>query len=795
MRAIKMSRNPLMRSAVALVLASAAAQGALAEQAPALEEVTVTAQRYEQKLGDIGMSITALSGDALTQQGVFAPEQLVKMIPGLNYTRSTYGSPVYTVRGVGLYEWTWFNAPAVTIYQDEAALPFAAMSRGAAYDLARVEVLKGPQGTLYGQNSTGGAINFIANRPTSEFKTGADVGFNNFGELNASAFVSGPVTDKVSARLFAAVENGGAWQKAISFKGELGDKRFYTARLLVDVKPTDDLTLSFNVNGWVDHSDTQAGQLASLIFPPGPPPSGLASPRNAALAASLTAVLNAQGVPTNARSANWDPNAFGAFGVRNSPGDHTDGFTRLNDFLQGTMRIDYRIGDVTLSSISSYARYHDNTLTDGSGVPFSSLNGSNGGDDTSYGQEFRVSGTNGPLLWIVGANYASDDTDFFGNNNVFLTPNRTSTIDGGSIAFVKSRQTGVFARGEFAVTNSLTLIAGVRHTSSKLKVDGCTYDSGSGLLSTAVGGPAGGRSIAEAFYGRVIPIAPGACVTLDNATGVPGLQRLELNQNNVPFTAGLNWKAADSTLLYANVSRGFKAADYGAPGAFLKTQLQPARQEKVTAIEAGIKTDLAGDRLRLNSAIFHYDYVDKQIRGKTLNAVLGLISTVLNVPKSTVKGAELDMTWMPVDGLRFQLGANYIDSEIGTFTTTTYGGAFKSVTGEVLPLTPKWQGIGDVEYRTSTAGGHQVYGGVHALYQGATFSGLGEEQQFATPSYTNIDLRVGFESGSGRWNGQLYVNNVTDKYSWNIVSFASPDLAVRYANMPRTYGMRVGYRY
>jgi outer membrane receptor protein involved in Fe transport len=194
-RALVMVSSGLVASSVAV---AAEPEGARTSM---LEEVVVTAQKVSQNINDVGMSIDSATGDELYDMGVKDTADLVKLVPGFNHTYSIYGTPIYTIRGVGFVETTLSSGPTVSVYTDEVPIPFAAETKGALLDVRRVEVLKGPQGTLYGQNSTGGAINYIANRPTEQFEAGFDVSYGRFSTTDIQGFVSGSLTDTVRGRL------------------------------------------------------------------------------------------------------------------------------------------------------------------------------------------------------------------------------------------------------------------------------------------------------------------------------------------------------------------------------------------------------------------------------------------------------------------------------------------------------------------------------------------------------------------------------------------------------------------
>ena len=177
-----------------------------------IEEIVVTAQKREENINNVGISIQAATGTALKELGISDASDLYKVVTGFNSNVTYYGTTVYTIRGVGFQDTALASGPTVSIYLDEMPLPFSAMTNGLTLDLQRVEALKGPQGTLFGQNATGGAVNYIANKPTDHFEYGADGSFGRFDTRDINGYVSGPITDTLSYRVAARALNGAAWQ-------------------------------------------------------------------------------------------------------------------------------------------------------------------------------------------------------------------------------------------------------------------------------------------------------------------------------------------------------------------------------------------------------------------------------------------------------------------------------------------------------------------------------------------------------------------------------------------------------
>lgn len=220
------------------VAQTAFAQSAMPENSAAglasaegIQDIVVTAQKREQSINSVPMSITAATGEQLSQLGIKEASDLVKITPGLTFSTSQTGTPVYTLRGIGYDGFSLATRQAVSIYVDETPIPFALESHGASLDVERVEILKGPQGTLFGDNSTGGAVNYIANKPTSTLKAGGSFTYGRFNKLDISGYVSGPITDTLSVRV--AVEHRGQseWQKSYTRDDANGRVDFTSGRV------------------------------------------------------------------------------------------------------------------------------------------------------------------------------------------------------------------------------------------------------------------------------------------------------------------------------------------------------------------------------------------------------------------------------------------------------------------------------------------------------------------------------------------------------------------------------------
>ena len=228
-------RNPALYGASLLLLAAAASPAWAQTPAPPADnswrlpatvgELVVTAEKREENIQNVGMSVQAASGDRLLKLGINSTEDLTKIVPGFEVTPNYYGTIVYTIRGVGFQDTSLAGSPTVTVYQDQMPLPFSILTAGATLDLQRVEVLKGPQGTLFGNNATAGAINYIANKPTDTFETGGDVTSATSQTANVQGFVSGPITQGLDARLALQYQQQRRLAEGLRPAGGAGDRR------------------------------------------------------------------------------------------------------------------------------------------------------------------------------------------------------------------------------------------------------------------------------------------------------------------------------------------------------------------------------------------------------------------------------------------------------------------------------------------------------------------------------------------------------------------------------------------
>jgi len=776
-------RAMLLRGAPALtVLAGLSfAPPALAQaDTESFGEIVVTVQKRDENLSDVPLSVTAASAETLSDYGITEVSQLEKLVPGFTYQLSTFGVPVYTLRGVGFYERSVGSSPAVSIYTDQVPLTYAVMTTGVSLDLQRVEVLKGPQGTLFGQNATGGAINYIAARPTEEFAFGGDISVGNFGAVDTNAYISGPLSDTARARLSVRRNVQDEWQNSLTRNDENGAKDFTSGRLLVDWDPIPALSFQLSLAAWSDQSDTQTGQF--LAFRPSRAcnAGGLPAP-----CAALTG--NPQGYPvppTEARASDWDPG-------RN--------LERDDQFRQVSLRADWRINEsLTLTSLTAQTDFDQTMPIDPDGTNYKDYSNIIQGDIALTFQELRLSGEVGDKAqWMIGVNYQDEHADELLNLDFAATNASVGPFLYQRAIFVNlqsSETTGVFGSLDYNLTDAVTARASARYTTYERNFEGGMRDPGDGVFA------AGFTFLSDVVLaGPPLVIPAGGYVTLTSPTNpapVTNGVRNTLDEDNVSFRVGLDWEPTEDTLLYANVARGYKSGSFPTiPGVFA-SQYRPVTQESLVAYEAGVKTLLADGMVRLNAAAFYYNYEDKQILGTTLFPVFGPLPILVNIPESHIQGLEFDAALRPVTGLELTVGATYVDSEIDVNPADARDpfGTPTSFVGEAFPSTPEWQFVAGANYEFPVGETLQGFAGANYSYRTKTNATLGEDPLHVIDAYGLLDLRAGVGAADGSWRFAIWGRNVTDEYYWNNVARAI-DTVTRYAGMPTTYGVSLTFRY
>lgn len=764
------------------LMGQAMAQEAATAQNDGIDEIVVTAQKRKESINEVPMSISAISGDQLADKGIDDVADLQKVVSGFRYTESYTGTPVFFIRGVGFNEDSLGSLPNVAVYVDEVPVTFPVMTSGIPFDLERVEVLKGPQGTLFGQSSTGGAVNYIAAKPTNTFKSAVTLGYGSFNEKTVDGFVSGPVTETLNARLAFKSVNSDGYQRSQTTGAKLGDKDILNGRLLLDWKATDKLKIGLNLTHTQDKSDLRGTQYAGFF----PINGGNTALTN--FAAISPAVYNA----VTGHSTSFDSNRDVDWGPDRPRQD--------NELNQMSVRADYDLGgDKQLTYIAAHAKYKMNRLSDSDGLSVKNFQITTLGDIKSDSHELRLAGSalDNKGKWLVGGNYENSTVDQL--NKLDFNVSNSYAFHAFGDFFTTDNQTNqeftnksIFGAFDYNFSDQLIGHLSARHSKTSDKFTGCTKDSGANDLASVYNNLLG-------VFGNPATIAPGGCITQLTGTNFSnytfGTVNQELKESNTSWRMGLDWKPDAQNLYYVNVSKGYKGGSFPNLSASAVAALAPVVQESVLAYEIGLKKSLKEYKLQLNGAAFYYDYRNKQIRGRTADPLWNSLERLINIPESSVAGLELQAIWKPMRGLTASVNGTYLKTKIIKNNTIindfNVSGTFED---EPFPNTPKFMGNADLEYAWGIDGGYTLFVGGNLAYQGKTHNGFGQDPRLKIDAYTTVDLRAGIDSPDGKWRAALWGRNMTDKLYW-VNQTRVADTYVKIPGSPRAVGATFTYRF
>jgi iron complex outermembrane recepter protein len=712
------------------------AAGALASDDGVLEEVVVTAQRRVESAQNVGIAMSVLSGQSLSEKSISYVNDLQNAVPSLQ-VEPAFGSsqPQFRLRGVGFIDYTSNNTSPVGVSLDGVAFALPIQTQGQLFDIDRVEVLRGPQGTLYGRNTTGGEINFISNRPTADSHAGFSLEYGSHNELNAEGFVSGSIIDGLSGRLAVATEQGGAWQRNRVTGQSLGDKDKVAVRGQLQWDPAAAIDVRLGVHAAQDKSDEQGLYLLQSYTPGSGPP---------AIPADTSRYVTGWALnPTFAKligiSANSKP------GLDNS-----------NDGVDLTADVDF--GGAKLTGITAYNKLIRREYADWDATQFDDSDEYLNSDLNVFSQELRLAGNNGPFGWVAGVFYSNEDL----HENFYS--DLTDRLGGIAVTTYEqvANSVGVFAQGNYEITDALKATLGVREDHESRELIG---------LNTA--------------------FLPGAPSLTGGALGG------SIASNLPSGKAELDYKPVSGTLLYASISRGVKSGGFTAHNTVTAPAADPFEPEKLTAYEIGVKSDLTG-ALRVNTSVFYYRYKDQQILGKVFDdASQSFIGRFVNA-NSRISGGEMDLEWRPLAGIVITQYAGFAE---GYYTSklldVPLNPALPPVDYDGRPESfPKWSYGGDVSYSWNVGGFKVTAESNYSFHDTYSQFFLLGSNDFTIPKYWLANANLSLAPASGApWTATLWGRNIFDK-SYDLTrNFFLPTSEVAAAGEPTTIGIRLTYKY
>jgi iron complex outermembrane receptor protein len=738
----------LAAAAPAFAQAPAAASAGLPAQAA---EIVVTAQKREERLLDVGLSVASLNAETLRTQRVETTTDLVTQVPNVDVKENIPGAQsIITVRGVGLNDFSSTNNSTVGVYVDDVFLASFAEMDFNFYDLGRVEVLKGPQGTLYGRNSTAGAINVISAAPSMGGNS-AMLSFTaaNFDRYEGEAWANWAVSDQLAFRISgkAVSQDEGYWFSR-PLGTDIGRQGIMLGRAQMLWKPTPSTTVKLKLEAEKNRSEIGSGKFFGTI----PKVAGVTCPNFD----SPANCVDSHGF------TDTNPDPFSVTTNHGAP-------YRVSS-ENATLHIDQDLGFATLSSVTGAIDFKRNFYIDADAAPTTDAEFDQNDKVRQFTQELRLAGATKRLTWLVGAYYSWDRVqtytpgflhDIF-NTNVLITADQ------------KTESKAVFGQVEWAIMPRLKLVGGLRYTDEDRSYVGGTTDLNSFGLS---------------FLCFVVQ----AC-----ALGAPGPHVLSsadssIHDSNWSWRAGLNFKPTDDSLLYATVARGTKSGGFFNGITTNSFALAPYLPEELTDYEAGVKARLFDRTLLIDASVFWYDYKDLQTQTFTNVGAVSLIK-LGNVGHATVKGLDAQATWTPIQGLSLIGGLGLLDTELGAFKTAGAAGPIVVPKGNKLPNAPDTTFNAQARYEWPVTGGWTASVQAGAHYSSAVFKEALNTSYLSAGSYWLWDARAALAGGRG-WDLAVWGKNLGNEH---YVAQATDDglgMGYRVFNAPRTYGVTLTKRF
>lgn len=727
--------------------AFAEATDSVADQGFAIEEVVVTATKRDTRLQDTPISIAAFSEGYLEKNNVKEFSDFVNAIPNVSAPEGLNGGGNnIAIRGISSQTRQGVNndQPAGA-YLDQVFQGPRGFLDNAVFDIAQIEVLRGPQGTLWGRNTAAGAISYTSRRPTQDFEGYAEAEAGNYDALTLRGAVSGPLAgDKVLFRAAGIHYERDGYIKRVS-GGSYGTENQDAARLQLQFLPTDDLDLLL------------IGQyLASDYVPDIPTWTGL---------------------PGFSGPAELNPG--GIYGKRYGETNFTP-FSK-KDVYGLTSIANYRLGDFTLTSVTGYQKISTYGLLDdeGTALDIATLDfGSAENPETTkrFSQEFRIAS---PTLWnlidfTAGLYYYNEKARTQGGYHygTFLIdqlgielPDGVRTFAETSASASTTNSYAAFGQANIHVTDRLTGVIGLRVNREKKE-----FATASGMI----------------LYG------PNGEVVLDMPTGP--LAPLEPFKDDVlTKTLGLNYKPTDDSMVYATYSEGYKSGGFNQSYFSAPDSIVPFfGPEKVKNYEAGVRTSWLDRRLTVNLTAFYMTYEDLQVEIQSLTGAGQFVSQIANAGKARSQGAELEVVAMPTAEWQINFSAGWLDAVFKEFAAN----AVDDLSGNRLPFAPKLKFSLGSRYDIALGDSGNLYLQGEWAHSSGYFPDVTNNPNGFQKHSDVFNGRVGFEPASGKWEIGFWMRNITNKA---LITDYNPALESRTAlffgstfyaySPPRTFGV------
>ncbi len=715
----------------------------------AVEEVIVTAQKRSESMQSVPISITAFTNESMKRLGFQSATDIAAMAPNVNLKKS-YGTTNANIfiRGVGDSSFHLNQVGAVGIYQDEVTLNSAAVNMFQVFDLERIEVLRGPQNTLYGRNTTGGAINFISRKPDPDAGYNGDISltYGRFNEADVDGALGVPVTDNSALRVSMSLARRDGWVHNRTLGYNENKEERYAGRIQYLVRPSDSVEILLNVHGGANRGDNARFKAIGQLDPE----TGDQCP---------TAQANHVGGGCGDIFGFVDTNNF-----RESFANIPNPRERL-DAYGASANISWKLENVTITSLSAYEGNKLKRNEDDDAGPNSIFEFYQQQKQSQYSEELRAASENsGQFQWIVGGYFFKED----------LTASTSTALRfagaGGSTQLDQNNKVwSVYGQGSYDITDQLKFTLGARYSVEKKDgdVDAYRYDP---------------TSVAPGDYIGRDQVVPNAFVTLP-----PIL--VNKTWKDWGGKVGLDYKINPDALLYASISRGFKGGgiNIGAQQVFSGFDNFSVNPEYLVSYEVGAKTSWLDKRLRANIAFFLSKYTDQQVfQGVEGNPIL------TNAGKSTIKGGEFELNWSPDETWLFNAGVGYTHARFDEFMA----GPELDYAGNKLLSSPELtlSGLARKQFKI----GDNILGfQVDFIHLSSQEFDVSNDPRFREPARTIFNTRGSYDFGPNlQYSIELWGKNIfSKKYCSDRVDITVFGFISCTPSEPASYGATMRYRF
>ncbi len=753
----------------------------------ALEEIVVTAQKRAENVQDVSIAISAFSAETLQTLGWTDITQVASQTSNLDI-KYVWGNsmPVATIRGVGMNDFQANSKPGVAFYVDEVYLPSIALMGLQLFDMERLEVLKGPQGTLYGRNTNGGAINYITRKPTQDFDAYVKGSYGRFDRFEYEAAVGGGITDTISGRLsvFGIQQGQGHVLNRVSGKKH-GEVDINAWRGQLRFQPSDSLDINVNVHGGQDNSQGSYFQHVGFWNKGA---TGATPAASRFCAAALSGRRDPSTCVDLLQYSDTDNNIYaGDYTARNDISYNGrklnfDDWNLDNKSLGAGVNLSYEFANgMTLTSVSAYEKYDRFQPKESDAQPLLFLDLYFASKIKSYAQELRLASSGeGAVSWIVGANYNDE--------SVKEDPPRVLFVDN----FLVNRAQVIYDQQQ-------TQLAGFGQVDWRF-ADGWKLTVGGRYLKEKIDFYSESSFLRPPNFDQATRIILATVPGVINVAGQPPIPVTgKADDKATTWRVALDWKPNDDLLLYASVAKGYKGGGFN--GGFVTNVAQwiPYKPEDVKAYEIGFKSDWADRRVIFNGAAFYNDYTNLQAVSSRPSATGVVQNFLANVSKAKIYGAEFDVTARLSTNFEIRAGLGILNAK-NKDPQPLFDGPFAAAGVKAprkLANSPPYTVNLAMQYDVPMGDRGSLRFATDINRTGKQFKEIQNNIALEVPEQGLWNGSVSWRSADDRWNVSLYGRNLGDsEYIMDTLSTpASNGWGVIVYGMPRTYGLSAEYRW